>query len=187
MANYVYVNYVIEGPEKDLNKIYNTIKEYGLTSDSDFWEVGLLDSLNIEWEKEKYYIRGFILKNTAELNNGVLSFDAEEEWGLSEFNIILKRRFPDLTVYYCLEGEQEAIFATNDKEGKYFPERFRVDCCVNGNTEGDYFDSEKIMYHWLANRTQGRVRTHDDVERFNKQAAEDSLEDYISIRECSVE
>ena len=66
-----------------------------------------------------------------------------------------------------LEEEGEEVYATNDKEGKYFPDRYWVDTAVLGNFQSDYFIEESKIYDWLSKITNGAVQSEKDVKDFN--------------------
>ena len=141
MANWASTDYVIEGPKETLKKIYDAIQHPDTSEGDNGWEGGVLKALGITWKERQsdgsgYYMRGFIQDpESVEFNpetDKVLTFYAEEAWGATDFNEVLEKEFPDIKVYYNVIEEGEEIYATNDKEGKYFTDRFIVDTCING-------------------------------------------------------
>lgn len=193
MANWAYTNYVIEGTKETLNKIYDAIQHPDTSEGDEGWEGGILKALGITWKESQpdgsgYYMRGFIQEDTISFNEAEnsLSFSAEEAWGATDFHKVLEENFPDIKVFYVVEEENEDIYATNDKEGKYFPDRFYVDTCIEGDYQSDYFTDKKDVFKWLKELSLGNIRNEKDVEDFNDKAAEDISDDFISIHEFKI-
>lgn len=198
MANWACTDYIIEGPDEILLKITEAIKYPVVTPGSDeTWEGNVLNTLGIKWKGRQpdgsgYYMRGFIQdsENIGFIpgTDKYLSFWAEEAWGATDFNEVLEKAFPDIKVYYCTVEESDAVYATNDREGKYFEYRWHVDTCINGNYLYEDFVDKDSAYKWLSDNTDGKIKNEKDVEEFNSNAdVSDTLdEDYISIHEYSV-
>lgn len=189
--------YVIEGPQEDLKKIYDAIKNPSIQDDSSpEWEGNVLNTLGIEWVQEEhhlndngefennggYYVRGFIFEDP-QLDE-TLSFSAEEAWGLTDFRILLKKHFPDIKVYWVVEEAGSDVFATNDTEGKYFPERYYVDIWTDETDGIEYFSDNESALKYVSNMTKGAVNSIEDIDKFND---EHSGEDqYIIFRKYEV-
>lgn len=194
MANWAYTSYVIEGKQESIEKIYNAIQNPILEEGAgEGWEGGVLKALGIQWEPRTpegkgYYMRGFIEPDTVSCGDDVLRFDAQEAWGVTDFYEVLEKNIPDIKVFYIVEEQGEEIFATNDKEGKYFTTRYYADCCIDGNYHTDYFYDKEFMYEWLKDITDGRVKTMEDVDKFNddyEDACEED-ENFIHIYEYKI-
>lgn len=189
MANWAYTNYVIEGPKETLKKIHEAILHHDIEEgSSDDWEGNVLNTLGIQWERRQpdgsgYYMRGFIQEDTIDFDEteNLLFFDAEEAWGATDFNKVLEKDIPGIKVYYHVEDPDDEIFATNDREGKYFTDRYYVDTCVDGEYASEYFETEDEMYEWLNNSTDGKVNSPEKIEEFNDRAEDKGLDDYIHI------
>lgn len=199
MANWAFTDYVIEGPKETLDKIFDALEHHPIAKDSsDNWEGNVLLALGISWEdysfnKEGnvlkpsgYYLRGFIQHFEREKDTIVIS--AEEAWGLTDFYKLLMDNFPDVKVFYRVEEDGESIYDTNDVEGKYFPDRYYVDLCIDDAYESEYFIKEKEVYEWLSKLTKGKITDKDSVEAFNDEHedAGDDYKNYINIYEFSV-
>lgn len=187
MANWAYTDYVIEGPKETLEKMHEAILHHEVEeSSSDDWEGNVLNTLGIKWEKRQpdgsgYYMRGFIQEDTVELDDNTLRFSAEEAWGATDFNEVLEKSISGIKVYYFVEELGCEIFATNDKEHKYFLEKYYVDTCINEEYDSEYFETEDEMYEWLSNSTDGKINSPKKVEEFNDKADEEGSEDFIHI------
>ena len=191
MANWAYTDYVIEGPHETIAKIYEAIKNPDKSEGDEGWEGGVLKALDITWEDRKpdgsgLYMRGFI-QDEPSLGDNTLEFYAEEAWGATDFNEALEGAFPDIKVFYKVEEEGECIYATNDKEGKYFSDRFYVDTAINDEYDSEYFSTEDAMWHWLNEKVPGLI-TKEAVEKWNEQHEEacDDDENFIYIHEFKI-
>ena len=197
MANWALTDYAIEGPKETLQKIYDAINHHSVQEgSSDNWEGNVLNALNIKWESRKverdgddikfsgYYMQGFITQESVEFGGDAIHFYAEEAWGKTDFNEALEKNISGIKVYWVVEEEGEDIYATNDKEGKYFPHRYCVDTCIKDYYSSNYFVKEEEIYKWLSEITKGEIKSPNDIETFNDNN-EDS-DDYIYIHTFDV-
>jgi hypothetical protein len=192
MANWADTSYVIEGRKKTLQKIYNAIKSPALPENaSEGWEGGVLSCLNIQWKNvtpdgEGHYLRGFI--KDYELTDNVLTISAEEAWGLTDFAKLLKANIPNIKVYWCTEEPGMEIYSTNDSEGKYFPDRYYVNACIDGIYDHEYFRTQEEAFHWLSINTNGRVQSEEDIDEFNAdyENSEGADENFIELHAIDI-
>jgi hypothetical protein len=189
MANWASSSYVIEGPAKTLKKIYKAIKHPVVQEkSSEDWEGNVLLTLGINWEhytpivtenneikSTGYYLRGFIEECSFE--NNTIRINAEEAWGLTDFQKLLKQAFPDIKIYWITEEEGGEVYCTNDKEGKYFPERYYVDICIDDKYNSEYFETEEQVYDWLSRLTNGAINNEKDAMQFNERHKENHTDD----------
>lgn len=148
MANWASTSYRIEGKQEDLKTLNELINEF-----MDGKRPVMEDNASKDWEgnvalelgenTKGYYLRGFI--QTCELEDDVLSIEAEEAWGATDFRHILEKHFEGMKVYFIVEEEGGEVYATNDKEGRFFDYRFLVDSCVDGADEWEYFYGDTTM------------------------------------------
>ena len=189
MPNWAFTDYAIEGPKETLQKIEQAVLHHDVEENSaEDWEGNVLIALGITWnrggpDEGGKYMRGFIRDAPHWCNdNKTLSLFAEEAWGVTDFNEVLEENFPDIKVYWSTEESNEGIYATNDKEGKYFPDRFFVDTCINDNYATDYFLTKEDAYQWLS-KLMGKEMDETEVEKFNELCGED---DFIYVHEFKV-
>ena len=164
MANMASVAYAIEGSRESLKKIAEAIvvavnsddKRYEMYQVAEYLKLPITDSTRLGGEISE--------EPTWDEKTGALRFWSEERWGLQDFNELLENHFPDVKVYWIVEEPGMEIYCTNDKEGKYFPERFYVDTCIDGFCTPGYFETEEAAYAWLDKLTNGRVKSKEDVE-----------------------
>lgn len=93
MANWASTSYRIEGKQEDLKTLNELINEF-----MDGKRPVMEDNASKDWEgnvalelgenTKGYYLRGFI--QTCELEDDVLSIEAEEAWGLQTSDTSLK-------------------------------------------------------------------------------------------------
>lgn len=187
MANMASVAYAIEGPQKDLEDILGAIC-LAVAAKNDKWEEWQA-CINLGFEESELegYRLGGEISEDPEIKNGVLRFWAEERWGLQDFHEVLQKRFHDrLTIYYVVEECGCEVFCTNDREGKYFPERYWVDTAQDDIYQSEYFQTEEAMYEWL-NEKYG-VKNKDEVDAWNQdyEATGDDCENFIYIHEFEI-
>lgn len=186
MANWASTSYRIEGSKSDLEKVFNVIdgfmtgKRKPVKENASMdWEGNIVKALGAtEEQMSKNYLRGFI--QTYEMDGDIISIEAEEAWGLTEFRHVLTQLMPELTIYYIVEEPGCEVYATNDSEGKYFTDRFYVDACINGNYDSDYFETEEQAIRYAATLLRKENITIDEVKEWTKEQEGD---DYLYIHE----
>ena len=188
MANIASVAYVIEGPALNLQRIQEAINKAIEDEEPKYEEYKTCRYLGFTAEELAGYRLGGDIKDEPELENGVLRFWSEERWGLQDFAEIFGKKFPDIEVYWVVEEPGLEIFRTNDKEGKYFSDRYLIDTCIDGIYNLEYFKTEQAAYKWLDKLTHGRVKSQEDVETFNGDYEDSDAadENWIYIHEFKI-
>ena len=194
MANWASVNYTIEGPISDLNLLMNAIqntpiRDYGTREEAD-----ILSILNIKLDNIKHsdgrglYLRGSITSAEWGHDNTTIIINAEEAWGVVDFKDVLKVIFTNIKIYYSVEEPNDEVYATNDVQGKYYPDRFYVDACIEGDFDYNYFSTSTDMYQWLSEITGTRVYDEETLNAFNSEYEDEGLDDenYIHVHEFKV-
>lgn len=189
MANWAYTNYVVSGPKEVLEKIEKAIISHPVSEGADeHWEGDILNALGAEWvsrdqDREKgLYMRGFINEKPW-WSGDDLRFWAEEAWDITDFDIVLRKKFPEIKVYWAVEEEGMGIYKTNDREGLYFEDKVYVDTCINGDYRSEYFKNTDDAYQWLSEITEGKIKTKKDVEDFNDSISERNPDEFIYVHE----
>ena len=187
MANMASVAYAIEGSEKSLTKILGAIC-LAIASEETFYEE-YLACKNLGYTEEELEGKrlGGEISEEPTIKDGVLKFRAEERWGLQDFEQLLRQKFPNIKVYWQVEECGCEVYCTNDKEGKYFPERYWVDTAQDDIYYSEYFSTEEAMYKWL-NEKYG-VKSEEEVEAWNAdyEATGDECENFIYIHKFEIE
>lgn len=186
MANIASVAYAIEGKKESLVEILGAIC-LAIHSDKHYWvEYQTCINLGFLEEELEYKKLGGEISDEPTLIGGVLRFYAEERWGLQDFEELLRQKFPDIKVYWTVEEPGCEVYCTNDKEGKYFPERYWVDTAQDDIYNSEYFSTEEAMYKWL-NEKYG-VKSEEEVEAWNadyEDACEED-ENFIHIHKFDI-
>ena len=186
MANMASVAYAIEGPQKDLEKILGAIC-LAVTDEKHWDEYTTCRHLGFTEKELEDKRLGGELSDEPEIVDGVLKFWAEERWGLQDFEELLRQKFLDIKVYWTVEESGCGVYCTNDKEGKYFPDRFWVDTAQDDIYDSEYFKNEESMWKWLDEKYG--VKSEEEVEAWNA-SYEDSCaddENFIHIHKFKVE
>lgn len=182
MANWASTSYRIEGNQKDLqelNDLYKAFKnkerpvmEEGA---SENWEGNIILALGEEIGDS--YIRGFIQE--CELSDGLLSIEAEEAWGATDFNKLLEKHYDGMKVYFIVEEEMCEVYATNDAEGKYFNCRSVLTSYVDGEYHREEFKNKKEALKYAAKLLGRDSVTILEVGKWNKEHEDN--DEYINI------
>ena len=187
MANWASTSYRIEGSESDLKKVYDVIDNFVsgrskpvLEDASTEWEGNIVKALGASDEQlKKCYLRGFI--EEYELDGDVIRINAEEAWGATDFRHILGKLMPELTIYYIVEEAGCDVFATNDIDGKYFPEQYLVDAYVKDADYYEYFETKGQMKDFVSSLIGKEDFTDEDIEAWNEEHEDD--DSYIYVHE----
>lgn len=190
MANWASTSYRIKGSKEDLEKVYNVIDEFMSerrkpieVNASSEWEGNIIRALGATDEQMKNnYLRGFI--EEYEMDGDIIRIEAEEAWGTTDFRQVLAQLMPELTIYYIVEEPGCEVYATNDADGKYFPERFYVDAYVNGDYQSEYFETEEQAMTYVANLLGKKEVSKNELENWNECHEEDN--NFIYIHEFEI-
>lgn len=191
MANWARTSYRIEGSESDLKRVFDVIDSF-ITDKckpveenaSKEWEGNIVRVLGATDEQmENNYLRGFIQEY--EIDGDIISIEADEAWGATDFRHVLTKLMPDLTVYYIVEEPGCEVYATNDAESKYFTDKFYVDACVNGNYESGYFETEKQAMAYAAELLGKEEVSKGELKNWNKEHKGDN--DFLYVHEFEIE
>lgn len=131
MPNWCESVYVIEGPKEDLDaldKIMTSLKQMEkplVESGFGVWWCGCIVAI-LGGNTQEIYCRGEVIDYSYEA--GVIKMQIESAWSeLREFRLFLLKKLPKLKFYYQSEEPGMCVFTTNDKDGRYFPERWLLD------------------------------------------------------------
>lgn len=189
MANWASTSYRIEGNQKDLQELYDLCKDFSEKKRhameegaSDGWEGNIILALGEEIGDS--YIRGFI--QSFKLKNGILSIEAEEAWGATDFNKLLEKHYDGMKVYFIVEEEMCEIFATNDAEGKYFNSRSILTSYVGGKYHREKFKNKNEALKYAAKLIGRDSVTKLEVAKWNEERKNKGVFEYININGCDI-
>ena len=114
MPNICTTNYVIEGEKKELDALYQTMKEQQENN------LGCLVKA-LGKNPEEVECRG--VWTDLERQGDILRVTFETAWTpCYEVTDLLKATYPSLRIFYKAEEPGNGVYLKNDVEGKYFPE-----------------------------------------------------------------
>lgn len=92
------------------------------------------------------------------------------------------RKFPSLTNYYRAENPATVLFETNDSEGKYFPEKYRIELFTpQDEFMMEYFVELPTVFEWLGKVFGQPVETEEQVNELVAQWQKESRYAYCYI------
>ena len=190
MPNWCFSTYQIEGKKEEMEALYNKMKELQempeTLIDNGFgvkWLGNLVEVLGGDWNS--IGCRG--TWDDLEYDGYTVSFTTETAWNpcFETFELV-ERIYPSLKIYYTAEEEGNDYYITNDREGKYFPERYWVDTAQDDVYQSEYFSDEESMYKWLEEKYG--VKNEEEVEAWNDDYEEtgDDDENFINIHKFEI-
>jgi len=165
MANWCYTSYVIDGKRKEVQSLFskmnNLEKRRKPLEGSDFgntWLGNLVIKLGADWHE--VYCRG--AWSELDWNGSILRFNTETANGpMNEVFKLIKSIYPSLEIYYQAEEDGWGLFITNDSEGRYFKDRFRIeyDC------QFEYFTTLEGACTYISGIVGKEVKTREELEK----------------------
>lgn len=142
MPNWASTAYVFKGAdEKQAQDLYNKIDSLSKMTEplvpngwGKLWMGCLVNLLGGDWDK--VYCRGEIIDYN--LTDDHVSISCETAWDeMPEFRHFLEQQYPGSKVYYCVEESGNCVYATNDTDGEFFPDRY----CLDSYDGLEYFET----------------------------------------------
>lgn len=168
MPNWCSTSYVVTGDKNEVRDLYEKMRSleerekplvkngFGVT-----WLGNLVTLLGRSWEE--VHCRGEWSELTVDIDNDELRFCTMTAWAeLRQLRHFLQEKYPSLTFYFRSEEPGMCIFQTNDKEGIYFPERYKVE---HWDEESEYCMDEKEVFDTVSDITGTTVQ---NLEELNK-------------------
>jgi hypothetical protein len=111
------------------------------------------------------------------LDENTIQLHTETAWGdMPEVWDFVLKNYQSITYYFYAEETGVCYYATNDSEGKYFPERFVVEQFEEGT---EYFENETDMFSYIASVTGKTITNREDmnvaIEMFNSEHENDKI------------
>ncbi len=153
MSNPVFMSVCFEGKQRELRALYGEMKrlqesEKPLVQNGFYyptrWLGNLVTRLGADWHD--VFCRG--TWSDLELKKNHLYFCTETAWQ-PPFALLklIQKVYPSLRYYFEAEGDGWDAYLTNDAEGKYYSNRYVVDC----EPDIEYFDTiEEASNHLSA-------------------------------------
>lgn len=178
--------YVIDGDTNEVKELYKLMndlknrKEPLVKNSFGTTFLGcLLAALGYEWHSVDCQGTWYNL----EKNGNTLRFTVETI--LSPRPVVFDlvcRKFPSLTNYYRAENPATILCDTNDSEGKYFPEKYRVELFTpQDEFMIEYFIELPTVFEWLGKVSGQPVETEEHVNELVAQWQKENRYAYCYI------
>lgn len=172
MPNLTDTRYKIYGDSSDIKRILDAIN-----SAKNFSESEILRELKASEEDLKHYILTGYLTNWYKETDECLCLYTTEEWGITDFSVLLKKLMLDLEIYYMVEEPGMGLYLTNDVHNDIFGIKCRVETTINENTEVNYFRTEEEALEFISSTFNTAINSRKDVRDLNKSLSDnDSVE-----------
>lgn len=181
MPNWASTAYVLKAKgQKQAKDLYDKIDSLAKMEEplvengfGKLWMGCLVNLLGGDWNK--VYCRGEIIDYN--LNDDHVNISCETAWGeMEEFRHFIEQQYPDSKIFYQVEESGNCVYATNDTDGVYFPERF----CLDSYDGLEYFETIKEAAKYI-----GEIIGKDLKPDFGE--IENAIDDYMEEHDNSDE
>lgn len=184
MANWCFTNYVIEGDPNEVADLYRKLTNLLEQEDGDYFEKHWLGNIAELFGKSPKEIgcRGSF--DSLEFIDGCIHFNTETAWAdCSELWDFVCAQYKSVRHYYRAEEGGCCYYATNDKDGKYFPERYLL---YISNDDNYYFEQLDEALELASEKLGQELKTIAEVESAICKHNEDDPDDWMSFSEFEV-
>lgn len=187
MPNWCFTDYVIEGDPNEVADLHQKLS--GLLGRTESlvengfgknWLGNVAELFGKSWEKVD--CRGTF--NDLELIDGCIYFNTETAWSdCSDLWDFVCAQYESVRHYYRAEECGCCYYATNDRNGKHFPERYLL---YISNEDNYYFDELDDALKLASERLGQELKTVAEVEAAIYEHNEDDPDDWMSFSEFKV-
>lgn len=181
MPNWCFTNYMFEGNKEEIKDLYGKLKSLEEMekplAESDFGKswLGCVVSL-FGGDCKNINCRGNFM-NLELPDENTIQLHTETAWGdMPEVWDFVLESYKSISYYFYAEETGACYYATNDSEGKYFPERFIVDQSEEG---AEYFENEADLFDHIASITKKVVNSKEEmntaIEIYNTEHENDRI------------
>lgn len=107
-------------------------------------------------------------------------------WGdnMAAFVKMLVEKYDNkINLSFCSEGMGNEVLLVKDETGVFYPERFKLEWCLDGDSDITYFNSFRSLFEYLKEKfPKARFGYYDTLENIKKsidRAYEDVNEEYF--------
>jgi hypothetical protein len=188
MPNWCWISYIAVGDKQEIHDLYNKMKsledaEKSLV-ENDFgktWLGNLVTILGGDWNAIR--CKGCFSELHID-DEGALRFEAMSAWAeLSDLRQFIQSKYPSLHLYYNAEESGNCYYVTNDAEGKYFPERIKVD---EQNNDPAYCKTWEEAFQVISERTGAEIHNREEMNRALEAYNEAHEDAEINIHEFTI-
>lgn len=188
MPNWCFTSYVFEGKKEEIADLYGKLHSLRELQkplvENDFgklWLGCVVTLFGGDWNEIN--CRGDI-DNLDEPEETTLRFSTSTAWGdMPEVWDFVLKQYPSVKYYYCAEESGCCYYATNDKEGKYFADRFIVE---QDDVGTEYHTTESELLTDIASRTSTSITSRAEMDEALTQYNLAHEEQEISVYEYAV-
>lgn len=192
MPNWCSTAYAIEGDPKEVKSLYETMKElqerkepsvengFGTT-----WLGCLVNALGGDWNE--VWCRGDW--SNLQFDGEILEFDTMTAWApCNETFDFVSKKFPILRYYYQAEESGIAEYWTNDREGKYFPDKYIVDLYLpNGKWFNERFPDLTEVFKWFEEIAGQPVKSQQEIHTIVEEWQQQNNDSFCDIYEYKID
>lgn len=199
MPNWCFNNMVVTGDPKQLKDFYNMLKKE-LSEDREVKTENSWDNMWLGNIFYKYYseediknkdirCRGCINDFDYDESNDTITIQYESAWVSSypSFDLLLNDFFPQLVEYTIAEECGCGIYINTDTTRKYFPERYMIDCCKNGEYIHEWFDTKPAFITFFNSIYKVNCRNYTECEYYAENHEGETDEDFCVVAEYAYE
>lgn len=192
MPNWCNTAYAIEGDAKEVKSLYETMKElqerkepsvengFGTT-----WLGCLVDALGGDWNE--VWCRGDW--GDLHFDGKVLKFNTITAWApcIATFDFVSKK-FPTLRYYYQAEEPGMAEYWTNDREGKYFPDKYIVHLYMpNRKWFNEHFTNQTELLKWFEEIAGQSIKSQQEIYAVVEEWQHENNDAFCNIYEYEID
>lgn len=188
MPNWCFTSYIFEGKKEEIADLYKKLQS--LTElpkplvENDFgklWLGCVVTLFGGDWNVIN--CRGDI-DNLDEPEETTLRLSTSTAWGdMPEVWDFVLKQYPSIKYYFCAEESGNCYYATNDKEGIYFTDRFIVE---QEDIDTEYYTTESELFADIADRTSTPIASRAEMDEALTQYNLIHEEQEISVYEYDV-
>lgn len=172
MPNWCLSSYTIEGDKKEIDTLFSIMSELEnlpqAAAKSDFGKrwLGCLVS-RLGGDTDKVYCRGEW--SNLERNGDTITFTTETAWNpCNETWNFICEKFKSLRYFYAAEECGLTLYETNDADGKYYHDKYKVELCTPaGEYMSEYFGDIESAVSWVAEQSGEDVKTAEEAYMLN--------------------
>ena len=181
MPNWCFTTYKCVGDVKEILDLNNKLMELDNMKEpllpngfGNLW-LGCLVKI-LGGDAEKVYCRGDITEFSYNEEDDVLTIDTQTAWNeMEEVRFFLKKVYPSLEIYYYEEEPGCEIYQTNDRHGRFFPQRFILDDLDGEGPE--YYDNTDSLLKAASEIFGKELKTMADLNEIVENSDGYSLHD----------
>lgn len=188
MPNWCNTSYTFEGTKDEIAELYQKLQSLDEMTNplvenefGKFWLGCVVTLFGGDWKE--IYCRGNIdyLEKTTDTT---INLSTTTAWGdMPEvWNFVLKQ-YPSIKFYYSAEESGMCYYATNDVEGKFFPNRFQVE---ESDGETEYYETIESVLADISIRLGMQISTKEEMCAALKIYNEENENEWISVNEFQV-